>query len=1421
MRQNIPTEFSNTVRRVKARALVSADHPQFSEFPAQETPYPYTQFCQYAKYNSGDGTSRVYQFSAAAGDNAIYQTDFVLTSGGGLLNRPFALQGLSFPVGTPLNENLRALSACDGAVYCASNGKVYKQSGPNAWTLLVDLTDLTTAIIPYISLQAISPTLVVAAAVYQSNKVYDHCELYVIENGVADAWKGYLPKSATKPGLAAFQQADGTIYIYVDDWSGTKPVYLKRFAAKIWGATKRILPTDGLDEESLFKVGYVSTFPNGRVFVTGTLQRQYGSAYSVYMLGPENFTFGRDLIIANSTQPFLLAWSENQVWAVGKDDVYVASAAASIFTDGFLATPTTLDLHNFSLDSASNQGDRLSAEFPGHYLAEHPTDLVPGARLDLQVSANESEYYTVGHFGIDRIRKMEGEQGDSYQLDCTSHALKKLLDWQSDTYFDYLGQSEVHGDPGDLTKLVRFSGGKYETPEGGGLQLTSLNDDGMLYTTPSASHGGFIRCKFTNVQTANAMFGLGLGYGEETMAEAAARLGKKVEQVAGEERGRWALFAIYIADPYGGTAGKGKLCLYDYNTIRRGNLEDPTVLNPWRLIQSVEVDRPAAGGTACLAMQAQDGYARVYYQNLDTPDLLLKISTTAIFDWEVNKSEHENYGRGAIYLRNNTGAHMSYPMTSDCDVIPLSSSLEKYQKYGVPIEDRTDKFPPSNGTVVIDSERIVYTGIAGWSDNRRTLDLDWVPGKVICRAGDGVNPPAGTDTSFSTYRGNGRYVNPSTYKCTVHGDNYVVQYLPCAVGDTFTAFRVWLKKVNYPEDSVTLTLNVGNVNTNANAGTLLNTVMATGVMAPGSKITAEGGWVTFILSNDVLVSQETFNLGNAYWIMLRRSRNANHPSSASYFQYKKMSDATVGGSAWHWCEEDDVILHTAGDLAFVAYGKVEGSNREACLAVQYAAGKGLPASDPAQTYFTNCAITISDGPGKNNCYRILRSYRWTSGINDLYLFFIDRGTGNIFDIGTKMRAVPALHGLRRGQVDPANGQPTLAVAHGGQSLVHLPLATYTKNTDFEYFSADEDLTLAEVTEHLARKAGVLAVDLCNRHPGTVDYDDYDHFYLPAISKNVVVSLDIPTLGAQYALADTVSVTFVDEEERDQMLVSVFGGEWMGTVFGYVTISYYDWVYNEETGYWMSYGNDVLHIPFDEAVKGNFRVSLYDGHISVWCGGRLLGAANLGAGLKNWTRYYVASSYEVPTVQVMMPQAGTRVDNFTMDMGKSGAQLLTQLIGEKRVYFRDAENLTLKIYTDREQVEGTYTRAVSRASEQTDIGLATRVLLEGGEVVEVSSAGNLQKFGNFFKTFNFNEINNLDDAQYFADLVLEDMSLNIERVELLGAVDVRLQPNDEFTLTLKDNSTRQVVVDAVSHQMAVGDQEAVYDMRVSGRYRPLE
>jgi hypothetical protein len=1409
MRDNVPVQFQGKVRKVAARLRVANERPQFTEFPAQETSNTYTQFCQYVQ------NGQCYQWAMAEGDSNLYMTGFNLNDDINPISRVFGIATGPFISGTPISENHRALAVKDSTVYGALNGIIYQQVYVSKvgyqWNQVVSLVDPVTSIQPEITLLAISPTMLVAAAVYASNNVADRCKLIVIENGVVDTWKGYLPKHSHRPNLAAMQTSDGTIHIYVDDWSGKRPVYIRRFNAKIWSATRQILPMDAVDEDSLFSVGYASQLTNGRVFLTGTIKRQFGTGYTVYMLGPDKVTFGRDLIIKTDyLKPLMIAEGDGKIWAVGKDDIFLSPLTPGIFST---ETPTTqADVFRFTLDMPTNGADRLSLELPAKEITENSTDLVAGAMLELDVLAND-QTYTLGRYGVDRYRFITQQEGQNFQVDCSSYAMKKLVDWESDTYFDYMGQGEAHGDPGDLTKLIRFSGSHYTAPVAGGLQIESLNEDGMCYTVNPSSHGGFIRAKFTNVQAKDVMLGVGLNYGEESLAEAAARLNKRVEEVAAGERGRWALIALYNPDPIGGPTGKGKVMLLDYNTLRKGNLESPTAVNPWKQVNYAFVDRVTTA--LVIAMQYQDGYARVYFAGMDTPDLQLVISDETALDWDLHPTEHENYGRGLLFMRNNTGFHMSYPVMSDSDVIPLYDGIAKADKYYYPLEDRTDKFTIP-GTCIIDSERIYYAGIAGYTDNRRvSTDLQWLPGKVVARAGDGIATPTGTDTDFAKSRGTG------SGGSHVHGNNYVLQIMNLTDGTILTAVRVWLKKVNFPEDGVTLTINQGNVGGSANAVALVGNILATGTSMSASQLKSEGGWVTFYLDRDLTIKNIP---GFQYWIMIRRNKNWNHPTSASYFQYKKMADSTYPNAGCYvFCEEDDAAVGQSGDMAFVAYARVDDPNKEYMFPVVYQSAVGLSSaaastywsgSTPtaSQNWWTGCAITITKGAGINNCYRISRAFRLTDSLNDLFCFAIDRDPGKIFGTDTMARAVPALYGLKRGQND-ATGTATLAAAHGDKSMVHVPRDTFAKSTYFEYYTADEDLTLAEVTESIARKAGVIDVDLCNRHPGSVTSTTSPYIYLPAISKNLVLSLDIPILGGA---SDSVAVSFVDSLNHDVMLAQVHIINTMGVTSGWITIGYTDWYFNDYTGYWNAYANNVLSLPFDDMVKGDFRLSLYDGHMAVWCGGRLLGAANMGAGLKDWTKYRVTTS--TGTVKVMVPQAGTRVDNFVMDMGKSGASLLSLLIGEKRVYYRDDGTGKLKIYTDRETVPGAYNRASTVQTETTDIGLATRVLLEGGEVVEVSSAGNLEKYGNFFKTFNFNEINNLDDAKYFADVVLEDMTLNREQVEVEGAADPRIEPTDIITLQLAANSTRDAVIDQISHEMYVDQAEAVYDMRLSGRFK---
>ncbi len=489
-------------------------------------------------------------------------------------------------------------------------------------------------------------------------------------------------------------------------------------------------------------------------------------------------------------------------------------------------------------------------------------------------------------------------------------------------------------------------------------------------------------------------------------------------------------------------------------------------------------------------------------------------------------------------------------------------------------------------------------------------------------------------------------------------------------------------------------------------------------------------------------------------------------------------------------------------MAFVVYGKVEGVNKEFCIPVKYGADLGLP---DTENFFTGCAVTITEGEGKNTCYRIIRSKRCTSSLGEqLYLFFVDRSPGEIFDVGSKLRAVPALYGLKRGQ------SGTIPAAHGGGSFAHLPASAYALASYFEFFTADEDLTLAEVAEEIARKGGVLNIDLGNR----ATYEYFPNEYqagssAPRTSRNMIalLSFDLTTDVVEQAYFSFQHLSFIDPDGWNMSVLFKNETAADGKQYGWLKI--------------LADSNALLSIPVDDVHSGNYRISLYDGHISVWCDGRILGAAHLGEYMyEDWYNGLASVNFaqgRSSTGRLVVPQAGTRVDNFVMDMGKTGAQLLNQLIGEKRIYYRRKDNDDLLIFTDREEYAAAYNRAISITSELTDIGLATRVLLEGGEVVEVSDTGNIAEYGNLFKTVHFNEINNLEDVRYFAEMIREDMLLNRERVEVTGAADPTIEPTDIITLVTKDGAQRQVVVDAVGFDIHVDEAEAAYDMRLSGRF----
>lgn len=417
MRKNVPSQFQDRFRQVSAKVRIANERPLFREFPSQETTLALTELTQFTGIGTG-GRFILSQYGLIAGDANVKLCYFELPTGApGSITRSWFNNGLLMPAGTPISEYHRALSATANQFFAAMNGAIYTTDSV-AWTQIIDLTDPDTYISPEISLCAVSATTVAAAVVIAGSDVGDRCKLMVIENGVVDEWKGYLPKHAHRPRIAAVQDSAGTLHLYVDDWSGKKPIHIKRYSAGIWSATSEILPMDALDEDSSFSVAFASKFADGRIFLTGTVKRRYGPAYAVYMLGPDKFTFGRDMIIAASyDKPLWLIENAGRVWAAGEDNIYYTPQVPGIFAN---ITPTTeADVYRFNLEMPANGADRLSLEVPVAELAAHPTDLVAGAMLDLDVTAN-GQTYALGRFGVDRFRKTTGPEGEQFTIDCSS-----------------------------------------------------------------------------------------------------------------------------------------------------------------------------------------------------------------------------------------------------------------------------------------------------------------------------------------------------------------------------------------------------------------------------------------------------------------------------------------------------------------------------------------------------------------------------------------------------------------------------------------------------------------------------------------------------------------------------------------------------------------------------------------------------------------------------------------------------------------------------------------------------------------------------------------------------------------------------------------------------------------------------------------
>jgi hypothetical protein len=196
-----------------------------------------------------------------------------------------------------------------------------------------------------------------------------------------------------------------------------------------------------------------------------------------------------------------------------------------------------------------------------------------------------------------------------------------------------------------------------------------------------------------------------------------------------------------------------------------------------------------------------------------------------------------------------------------------------------------------------------------------------------------------------------------------------------------------------------------------------------------------------------------------------------------------------------------------------------------------------------------------------------------------------------------------------------------------------------------------------------------------------------------------------------------------------------------------------------------------------------------------------------------TQSYVSFfSYNACAFNANLSASDIRIDNFILDSGTRGSQLLSRLIGEKRIRFQDDNAGGIKLWKYFTEVPDTYTLAVLENVNVVDTDTVTRLQAEGVEIIEVFDIENLVKYGNLFHVINLNEMNTAADMTTEARAILAEIQANITKRTITGAADPRWEPGDKVTVALPEG-TLVLVIDAIGFMLMVSENEAIFDMEV--------
>jgi len=474
-------------------------------------------------------------------------------------------------------------------------------------------------------------------------------------------------------------------------------------------------------------------------------------------------------------------------------------------------------------------------------------------------------------------------------------------------------------------------------------------------------------------------------------------------------------------------------------------------------------------------------------------------------------------------------------------------------------------------------------------------------------------------------------------------------------------------------------------------------------------------------------------------------------------------------------------------------------------------------TDP--TKYIGSTFVITEGKGRGQKARIV-AYRGLANDNTS-VFSIDTDIGSLLDSTSVISICPTIE-VNRG-VDG-----TTAVTHAFGEAFSVYTDYSPESNVFEYFSNEMDMRLEDMIAEIAGKAGV---EVACENALAYTNDSKTEAYKTVMDGPIAVNSTGHWFSSRRVFKNNhiVKMWVSALASGSAFGLSVHGNGAESLIFRLLNDSgTYKIQYLRQTGTTTFTIRESLPLPLPLPNNAELVFSVQENIVSVWLCGRSVMSFTLrdalgspvDNALEGYARLYAYNANGL-SINIDWSELDDRVDNFILDMGVSGLSLLSELLKEKRVFFQDSQDGKLRCFRNRAKVNSDsapYLNGVAVSSQITDSNIASRIMLDGIDIVESLNVDLLKEYGNVFYYGNSERLDTRKEMEVEIGNIFSDMIGKMRACSIAGALDPRIEPNDIVYAQIVDSSgntsVKPMVIDEISVGITGGNAPAI-DMEATG------